>query len=486
MGAQLLFPPVVGLANNGDFGKIIGAFGFGASAQDEFKFAPVTYIFSPAYRFSMGYRSTEHVLAAAAVALNRLFSPPGIFDLRAIGIVHGALALAALALLRLRSIVLALAILLIFGDVMYAAALNSFYMDTAAYAFFLLAVAFYIRRQGWWLLATAIGLVMSKPVHAVMAIPIAALLLIDGSRLGLKSWRALVAAGLMLAAAPISWRSAPAGYSSTGLFSMINFRLLPASTDVDSDLRLLGLNDSYRRCIGQHAFVADGCFADAAVREDFARRTSPARIGWLYVHHPRSAWRELIASLDQAGRQRPHMGNFDRVYGRPEFAESRSFALWSDLKKRLFERHGAAYFFALLALTAVAIALAWREEARAGMIALIVMMWLELLISAYGDAIDIARHFFMTHAMEDALLVSAVALCVKRKYHRRVFADIYARLPQHPFQSLAEKVFAPHYRFINAQAFVDVIDPAAQNPLPLGVGFREMFFAQRRQDVHRR
>src|SRR5690242_15197025 len=137
LAVQLLLPPVVGLANTGDFGKITGVFGFGAPEDDDYKFISVRYTFEPKYKFLMGYFSSEHLLAAGALGLNAVFHRSGGFDLRWIGLIHAALILCALALCPTRPVLVTLLLLLIFGDISYVGELNSFYMDAAAYVFLL-------------------------------------------------------------------------------------------------------------------------------------------------------------------------------------------------------------------------------------------------------------------------------------------------------------------------------------------------------------
>src|SRR5579883_1670360 len=58
-------------------------------------------------------------------------------------------------------------------------------------------------------------------------------------------------------------------------------------------------------------------------------------------------------------------------------------------------------------------------------------------------------------------------------------------LEQHALQRFAEEILAPHDRFVNTQSFVDVIDAAAEDSFPLGVGHDHMLLTQRRQDLHR-
>ena len=51
IGWQLMVPPVVGLANNGDFGKLLGNFGLGTPWEHEHMFADTMYDFDSRYRW---------------------------------------------------------------------------------------------------------------------------------------------------------------------------------------------------------------------------------------------------------------------------------------------------------------------------------------------------------------------------------------------------------------------------------------------------
>src|SRR6476469_9117942 len=156
--ATILFvPPPVGMADDGDFNKVTRAFDFDANAPDNddrwYKFIFLDYKFDPAWHWWSGFPSSEMLLVIPALAMNRLVSKPGTVDLRVMGVVHAGLFLLALAvflpLLRevpfRRGILMSAATILVFCDVMYASYYNSFYMDSAALLFLLLAVVFFLR-----------------------------------------------------------------------------------------------------------------------------------------------------------------------------------------------------------------------------------------------------------------------------------------------------------------------------------------------------
>src|SRR5215471_6190564 len=95
---QSILPPVVTIANNGDFAKVTGRFGVWPR-HEGWNFANATFDLQPDRRWDSGFFSTENVLVRAALTVNTLFSKdPDSFDVRSIGMVHGALFLLALGL----------------------------------------------------------------------------------------------------------------------------------------------------------------------------------------------------------------------------------------------------------------------------------------------------------------------------------------------------------------------------------------------------
>ena len=439
---QLLLPPVVGLANNGDFSKTYGVFNMTAPAADEVKFADTRYVFDPQAHYSSRFYSSEQLLLVPALALNSIFSKDGSFDLRFMGIIHAALLLYAAwlfppllsdapLLMRLIGYVL---VLLIFGDVMYAAYLNSFYTDVAAYLFLLLGTVLFLRAARWRrksdTILMGIACVMmttAKAQHAPLGLWGALLILLSG---GKRAARTAIFAGC-LGALAVLWlaKSTPPEYSLRGCFTMAFYQVLPHAKDVARTLTDLGLNDTHRRYIGMHSFSDGSPMDDPQFIAEFQRRISYSTLAWFFLNHPRDAYKALRRSLDSAGRQRPVLGNFDSTAGMPPLAESRSFALWSNVKRGLFEHRGPRFFFSFFGLSAAVAVLLGRHRRRLerpeilGGYILIMMAATELAISSLADAVDVPRHHLLFYAQFDLLVITAVCLAVKSLVDRGALVE---------------------------------------------------------------
>ncbi len=429
-GWQVIGPPIVGLANNGDFGKILGVFSLAGTVDDEYKFLSRTYAFDPRHHITYGYASSEHALAAVVIGVNRLFSrsPSKTFDIRFIGAVHAALYLLAFYLLApllqharktVRAGVYA-ALILVFSDVMYVCWMNTFYMDSAALVFLFLSAVLYARAVRWRAVADITGFALcaalfaaSKTQHSGLAIPVAVLAAIT-----LRPPHRFWVTAVILAAAAIPVIFVDRNYSPTGVYTVVFYEILPHSEAVDRDLAQLGLDQTYRRYIGTYAFSDGSGMNDTGFVRRFSSRTSYLKVTSYFLRHPKRAMEVIADRLSHAGRQRVAMGNFERNTGRPEYSESSRFAVWSGIKARLLENHGLrllAYFG--LAWAALAGALRFRECSIAPALVMAAMGMGALLIAALADAVEVVRHFFLFNAIVDLTLLCAVLVIAAPRHH---------------------------------------------------------------------
>ncbi|HYA16878.1 MAG TPA: hypothetical protein VEF06_05400 [Bryobacteraceae bacterium] len=433
---QLMIPPVVGWADNGDFPKVLGRFDlYPVVNEGVYEFAATRYSFQPARHWESGFEATEIGLTWLAVQLNALVSKDGTFDLRVIGFVHGLLYFAAFWLFApllaeakrwVRVLIYALAVF-VFCDVMYVCGLNSFYMDEPALVFGLLTVVFYLRVIRWHRAMDAIGLmicplllVAAKAQYTVPGFFIAALFIAGDKWLWPGGrWR-FTAAGVILAvlAGYMYLEGSPPDYAGYSAFNVVFMRILPESKDAAKTLADLGLDGSYRAKSGMTAYTPGSGMAEEASRQAFNARVSIRKIAVFFAAHPKDMWRALKKSLAEAGAQKS-MGMFDRSVGQAPWAQSHAFALWSDFKQWLFFGRGRRLFFSFLAASAILAALLrWRRAflprgAFAGGLALIGFSMAELAIASLADAMDIPRHHLVFFALFDVMLLAIAGVAAQ-------------------------------------------------------------------------
>ena len=427
---QILVPPAIGLADNGDFAKITRKFGLYPPVDDlsvsAFRYIHLQYNLRPESQRDTGFHSSEALPIGVALRLNRVIGGRGVFDLRALGVVHAALFLLALALwigllggepVGIRVALPALAVF-IFCDVTFSACYNSFYLDAAAFVFLMLSIAALLRavvrrRAGDTVLALifCLLLVTAKSQHALLAVPLAVFLFWE--RLALWPRRPLL--GGALAAVVVLGGGAfglaegsPAGYTGPCLFNMIFKGLLPTAKDPSAELASLGLDQSYLRYKDMDAYMDRAPMRDPGWARSFLARTSFLRLGEFYVTHPDRAWQVAKLALGEAALGRPPgIGNYDESAGRPPHAQSNAFSLWSTVRRKLLG--GQLWAYPLLFAISLGVVV-WKFPA--GGVALGLMGSIEFALGAMTDASEVTRHLFLFNTIWDLTLLAAVSTLV--------------------------------------------------------------------------
>jgi len=429
---RVVGPATIGLADNGDFGKISGRFGLHpavAEADSSFNYAIDHYERSPKYYWNSGFVSSEFAFAYPAVAAATLITRPDTFDIRFLGTLHCAVFLTAFALViplfhvfhqTYRWILIGL-VILVFCDEMYVAYYNSFYMDTAAILFLLAAGVLFLRATYLpqsrettpLLLACCCLFFLAKTQHALLGIPMT-LLFLRPRVLLWPSFPALsrsLAIGSMLACSALQVLTTTPDYKAYALFNAIFFGLAPSAGNASAELHELGLDDSYLRYKGMFSFNSDSPLRDAKWSAHFTDTTSHSRLGLFYLRHPRRMAYILGNSLDGAGVQRPQgYGNFDKSAGRPPRQMSSFFALWSTIKAALFAGRGwiyLAYFLILITILTLYDSI--------GAFILGVISLCALGIGGLADFADGTRHLFVFNVLVDFTAICVVSAACRRR-----------------------------------------------------------------------
>ena len=432
---QVFLPPPIGLANNGDFAKVMGKFSLRvdlAESEAYFKYAGTHYVIDPKYDWDPGFYNSEALLALIAVTAGRAWRGNGVFDIRFLGAIHAGLYLLAFGLaLPLfhsfrawpRRILIGLAIL-IFGDIMYAEYYNSFYTDAASLVFFFCAAVFFLRgkysppnryRAAPFFLLCSCLFLLSKAQHAPLVVPLVLLAFSDSALV----WPSrpilsrILAAGALAASGVFSFSSTPAGYSDPALFNVIFTAVLPSGQEPSTDLRELGLDDSYLRFHGIGAYKKGSPLLSTKESSyPFPGRTSYLKLSAFYLRHPVRTLQVLGLGLDQATYQRQfNLGNYAKSAGHPPDAKSYAFSLWSDLKLSVFADHGWFYLLYYLGSMAVII----RRNMIFGLV-LGLTAGLALAVGALADAAETTRHLLIfNHLLDLSVLFAAASLLGSRR-----------------------------------------------------------------------
>src|SRR5580700_8595103 len=277
---QLFIPPIVGLADQGDFVRTIGRFGYGPQHHGslEYVYVEPKYIPDPQYRSPYWEQAnSEYIFVGATLLLNKLVSKDGALDITVAGFVHALAFMAAFARLlwvvrRARAHALVWIVALVaLTDAGYAVYWNSWYAEPASCIFFLLLLAEALqigraREIGFadilrWSLWSILW-ILAKPQNAPIGLIIGAFTFRLAMWTGSKRTRLTALAGgcAMFACAAFNVTGMPIYGRQANTYGMIFSGILAESKNPAADLRALGLDPQLAKYSGTGAWSPETCY----------------------------------------------------------------------------------------------------------------------------------------------------------------------------------------------------------------------------------
>lgn len=441
----LMIPPVLGLADSGDFARVMVGAGIAPLEPDEsyhdryFGFSHQYYGYG-GYMLG-GYFSTHVLLVTIAGWLGRIVSLD-YFDMRVLGCCYAALYIWAIVLLIKSSpkvcnrkatlavsAVLAGCLVFTFGDIGYIAYFQSFYGEPYALIATLLTVG-----------AVLALLASDKPSGAMLAIFIGAALALATSKIqnaplgfafALLAWRMLklrddrpwrkqvwTGAIILVVCSALMIVVAPDRLKQTNLYQSIFFGVLKNSQDVASDMKELGIPDKYAGLAGTNYFQKDTVIpqSDPVLHRDVLEKLSHKDIALYYVRHPSRFIQKLKVAADNGVYIRPlYLGNYDQSARKPWGAVSHAYSAWSQWKVKTMP-HTLGIFLMFYAFYYLALAWIWlRTASRRLRLGLETMAIIGIagafavFVAIIGDGeADMGKHLFMFNVCFDMMVISIV------------------------------------------------------------------------------
>lgn len=441
----LLFTgPFIGVADNGDFLRIMGSAGLNyydalESYEDRFfGYAHAHFAYDAFFRGF--YPSTQIILVAIARFIGQLFNSSA-FDIRILGAIYVALLLAAGYVLikynktksRITAIALTALMLIVFSDIGYLAYFNSLFGEPVSFVFLLLAL-------GLGLLLTK----QDKPSSLVLVLFFAAVLFLTCSKtqnapigagfalIGLryawmekdKRWRrlALSLSAVTILASAVMYAAAPKDFKHINMYQTVFFGILNESPDVMGDLEELGLPSHLSVLAGTNYFQSGTAIKqdDPSLKADFYDRMSHMDVLLFYMKHPGRLVSKMEYAAENGMTIRPYyLGNYEKSEGKPSGALSFAYSTWSEFKRQYVPN--ALWFIAVFYVLYYAAALfEWlRRYDNRSRIAIELFMLLGLtgifsfLIPILGDGqADLGKHLFLFNVIFDMMVVTAIVWIV--------------------------------------------------------------------------
>lgn len=433
---QLIVPPSVGIADNGDFARIAvkeDLMYLTSSRENVFEYVVTKYKFDPGNRrYDPGFISSENVLLHVAVLLNRLVSKDGLFDVRVLGIVQTCFFLLGIWLILVASrmltrplrIVLISLLVLIFTDVGYVSYFNSLYSESASLIFYCLLVGVIwlligVEKGNAWLLVSyfviAALLVSAKPQNFVAGVPLA----LFGIRLSQTRsygyWKH-IGVGLALALCFFSiwyYFSTPTSIRNANKYNVVFLEILKNAPSPEEALSDLGLKSDLIKYVGTDAFMPNAPMNDPSFKRSFFDQIGDLTIPKYYLTHPGRFFELANRGAYWAFYLRTFWGNFERSTNMVHNSQSQAFAQWSRFRWRYVPK---SIWFLLGCLGASIVILifkykrcsASRDKLLLEFFTLLVLMAMgQFFVATLGETVGEVKHWYLFSALFDTCLIMA-------------------------------------------------------------------------------
>jgi hypothetical protein len=441
---QLLATPVLGLADNGDYKRVLSRLHLVAvvppGESSSFKYIWLDY--SPGGTPNESYQSTELIFIRIVHRLVVFLGfGPGM-DLRAAGISH-ALLLGTAVWLIVRAlpgpsglcVLTSLLLIVVLTDTRFVVYLDSFFTEPASLLALLFLVAAFLhagRRPTFSPLtllamgAAATALVLSKSQYAPLAFPIALLLLArprPGGRLASGKRGLLLpacTAAFLLVVAGVYLQHQPADLDKDNRYNAVFVELLGHSSNPAADLRALGLDPALAPYSGRAIYLPRNATDDPHF-DNFYTTITHRRIASFYATHPgRSlslAHRGATAVMELKPRGvSPPLGTQTKASGAKPYYNACKLCLYSSVSRAWRSLSGLL----VPALWFAASASVWgllrrrrsgspKEGLAVSLILLLSLVILSMTISLLGEGeFEIVKHLYLASAGNGLLAVLIV------------------------------------------------------------------------------
>lgn len=442
----LLFAgPFVGVADNGDFLRVLMTAGLGYDpigtdfSDRFFGYAHMHY----EYNHFRGAYITSQMIPVMIARLVGVIVSTHLFDIRVLGFVYSLLLLAAVWFIiragktqsAAANLVLSAAVLFVFFDMAYVAYFNSFFGEPTSFLFMLLCVAVGIllgkqKNPSRKLLVLFFICVLMLACSKLQNTPIGIVFAIYGLRfVSLRwewDWRRLVlscCASLFVLSSCL-YIFAPQGLKHINIYQTVFYGILNGSPDVAGDLKALGLSETLAVNAGTNFFQTDAVIKQNApeMKGLFYDHISHGSVIKFYAFHPGRLIEKMEKAATYSMSIRPYyLGNYDKAEGKPAGALDYTYSSYSELKKHYIPHY--LWFIVLFYTLYFCVALLeyFRSHERSVRIRIELLMLVgfvgvfSYMVPIIGDGLaDIAKHLFLFDVAFDIMLVTSLVWIVYR------------------------------------------------------------------------
>ncbi len=379
-GYALFLEPLTGLADNGDFYRVMTPNGLKYEADrnknDYFGYFNHKYDKIQYFNDLEGTtKSTQNIVLQAAIKIDDFFTRDTKFDIR----FYAAICLTVLACaiyllvdvlekmtdIKIAKYFIAVTAVFLFGDIGYTSYFNSFFGESIAYPFYLLSIAallklvddkdFKIRYLLIFFIATVmfIGAKNQFALNGILAFFILIAFVFFKTEKRKKIIAMILGTSLLITTGFLYFVIDDDIYL-INKYHMITRGALLFEPDPEEVLRKLGINEQYALLAGTIYYdttpVVDP--KDEVLLHDFYSNYDLTSLVLYYFENPKAFSKMMTFGWKNSFTIRPEvLGNFERDSGFAYGTRSNYFSLWSLIKENAFpKKPGFIYTFLLICL----------------------------------------------------------------------------------------------------------------------------------------
>jgi len=438
LAGVLMIRPIIGVADNGDFERIMVTTGLKYKTSDYneryFNYVNIEYLSTTPFVNGIGYFSSQVIL----VLIAKLFSSivllnKGVFDVRFLAGLYCCMLLLFIYLITkydkrnipIINYIYVLLIILVFTDAGYIAYFNSLYGEALSFTTLLLiiALAVYLSKSknprilgliGFYV--TAIFLTCAKiqyiPIGMVIALFSLQFLRLKND----KKWRSMIATFItaILVISALSYLSIPNVFRVCNKYQSVFYGVLKDSETPQADLEELGLNKEYALLAGTHYFMGEYPIdiKDAAFQDEINSKVSPFKVAMFYLKHPIRYIKKLEVSANSAFKLIQGFGNYEKYYDDTPKKEVTNFRLWNDFKDKILP-HSLLFLVLFFAVYTIILIFQYRKADRVSekiyfstflLVMIIGIIQFIVPVICDGEA-DLSKHLFLFNVCFDIMFV---------------------------------------------------------------------------------
>ncbi len=379
IGTFVLFvKPIIGIADNGDFYRIISQNGlYHLSNNDNdimFGYFNREYgIYKYASETTGALFSTQSIFIKLAVYIAKIFNNNNVFDIRFLSVIFLSLhAVAGYLLVKVFTkdiktlkfkYLIVIIYTFIFCDTAYISYFNSFYGEGVIIACFLLSVAILLYMIKFnkinlvnLILFSIICLLFFGAKQQLAPIGVLAAILVIRIGTVNKSKHikiiSIVIGILFIVSAGLLYKSIKGDFDYMNRFHAMTRGSLMNGEDPEMVLENFGIDGSYSLLEGENFYkkVPSINPNDERLKENFYENYSIPSLFIYYLKHPKEFKSILKVGIKNAYTIKPEsMGNYEKSEGKPYGAKSYFFSGWSGVKdKSLFKTSGFMILFLII------------------------------------------------------------------------------------------------------------------------------------------